>query len=128
MEIVKYGSLMHGWWVDGFKSTTLLRLPAHFSCTKRRILAWRSHENCSQLSPWNFAIGIMLFGLLELQICQKHCTYLKLGWKNVFPNSDQLVASEACLKRHLLTKWSSLKLEIWVLSFKWPSFSPRGGL
>ena len=76
----------------------------------------------------NMEAWTMSFGLLELQKCQKHCTYLKLGWKNVFPNSDQLVASEACLKRHLLTKWSSVKLEIWVLSFKWPSFSPRGGL
>ena len=27
-----------------------------------------------------------------------------------------------------ITKWSSVKLEIWVLSFQWLSFSPRGGL
>ena len=65
---------------------------------------------------------------LDVQICQKHWTYLMLGWQNVFPNSNQLVASLSCRKRHLLTKWSSVKLEIWVLSFQWPSFSPRGSL
>ena len=126
------GGLVHGRWVGVWLVAFSQQLLSDFWLQIHHLdgVFWLGclHQSCSQLSPWKSPIWIMSFGLLELQKCQKHCTYLKLGWKNVFPNSDQLVASLSCLKQHLLTKWSSVKLEIWVLSFQWPSFSPRGGL
>ena len=110
------GGLVHGRWVGvwlvAFSQQLLSDFWPDFHDLDHVFWLWGLHESCSQLSPWNFAIGIMLFRLLKLQICQKHCTYLKLGWQNVFPNSNWLVASLSCLKRHLLTKWSSVKFEI----------------
>ena len=110
------GGLVHGRWVGVWLVAFSQQLLSDFWLQIHHLdgAFWLGclHQSCSQLSPWKSPIWIMSFGLLELQKCQKHFTYLKLGWKNVFPNSDQLVASEACLKRHLLTKWSSMKLEI----------------
>ena len=139
MEIVKYGSLMHGRWVGAwqvgwcmvgdFQSTTLIRFLGSFSSPRRCILAWMSSSKLQPVVSLKISnLNHVIWTFRTSEKCQKHCTYLKLGCKNVFPNSDQLVASEACLKRHLLTKWSSVKLDIWVLSLQWSCFSSKGGL
>ena len=92
-----FGGLVHGRWVGvwlvAFSQQLLSDFWLHFHHLDGAFWLWGLHESCSQLFPWNISIWIMPFGRLELQICQKHWTYLMLGWQNVFPNSNQLVAS-----------------------------------